>query len=83
MFKPEKGCILILHSNKQLLNTKIGVYDFNGKEIIPVSIDMKNSFTNQDKKVWKQYDNLPADVKDGVMEVYKAKKDLFNAKMGR
>lgn len=83
MFEPKKGCILILHSNKQLLKSKFGIVDFNGKEIIPVSIDMKTSFSNPDKKVWKHYDDLPADVKEQMMEVYKQKKALFDAKMGR
>lgn len=83
MFKPQKGCILVSHSNKQLLNTKFGVYDFNGKEIIPISIDMKTSMTNPDKKVWKHYDALSTEVKEAMMDVYKQRKASFDAKMGR
>lgn len=83
MFKPTKGCILVFHSNKKLLKTRIGVVDFDGKEIIPVNIDMKTSMTQPDKKVWKHYDKLPSDVKEQMMEVYKQRKALFDAKMGR
>ena len=82
-FEPSKGCILILHSNKQLLNSKYGVIDFNGSEIIPVSIDMKTSFTAQDKKVWKHFEKLPSAIKEQCIKIYKEKKAQFDAKMGR
>ncbi len=83
MFKPEKGCILVFHANKSATKAKIGVYDFNGKEIIPISIKMKNSITEPDKNVWEHYDELPAEVKKEMIEIYKQKKAEFNAKMGR
>lgn len=83
-YDPQKGCILVLHSNKAVTKIKVGVYDFNGKEIIPVGIkanvlDLKNPY----KKVWEQYDELPAEVKEEMIEIYKQKKAAFDAKMGK
>lgn len=83
-YDSQKGCILVLHSNKAVTKIKVGVYDFNGKEIIPVGIkanvlDLKNPY----KKVWEQYDELPAEVKEEMIEIYNQKKVEFNTKMGR
>ena len=73
-----------MHSNKAMTKIKVGVYDFNGKEIIPVGIkanvlDLKNPY----KKVWEQYDELPAEVKEEMIEIYNQKKAALDAKMGK
>lgn len=83
LFRPKQGCILVQRSNKSATKNKFGVYDFNGKEIIPISIKMKVSFTEPDKHVWKYYDELPTKVKENMIEIYKQKKAAFDAKMGR
>ncbi len=82
-FETSRGCILLFHTNKQLFNGKYGMVDFDGHEILPISIPMKVfNMSEPDKKVWKHYDKLPLEVKERCVQLYNQKRSLYAYKNG-
>ena len=69
-----RGCIVLHQCNKKHSDSKYGLVDFDGNEVLPTKFSEKN--------IWNNYNKLSSDVKSKCIELYNSKSALYAAKGG-